>query len=243
LLLAIICFAAACRAPVAPQPQEERLSGEPETYTATIVRSLEDGERREVTETRVCRSGDMRREEWLEQGERRALILRYDTGKRFLLNLDKQLYVESDLTEIVTGKPKAGAPNQEAGSTVPAGENERPNSDTNRQASALDFVEDNFSEEPVKIETRALADESVADHRCKVVERRLSFADGRSETIKQFRAEDLSGLIIKTEMESLSGQARVKVVTEWRDLKLEVSTELFAVPASFKKVQSLSTSR
>jgi hypothetical protein len=239
--MALVFFAVSCRAPVKPQPEEDAtaVAGEPETYSATIVRSLEDGGRNEVTETRVMRSGDMRREEWLEQGERRALVVRYDTGKSFLLSLDKQLYVESELTTDFAEKSKENSPLKNPGNAPLASDNEKPGSDTNRQSSAVDFVEDDFSEEPTKIETRALPDETIANQLCKVVERRMSFADGRTETMKRFRAESLSGLTIKTEMESLSPQSRIKIITEWRDIKLEVSAEAFAVPANFKKVQSL----
>jgi hypothetical protein len=239
--MAFLLFAVACRAPVKPQPDDVATApaGEPETYTALIVRSIEDGQRLEVTETRVMRSGDMRREEWLEQGERRALILRYDTGKRFLLNLDKQIYVESDLGTNGAQTSLEKAQIRNPGSPPPASDSEKPEADANRQTSVMDFVEDNFSEEPTRVETHVLPDETVANQLCKVVERRMTFADGRTEIVKLFRSESLSGLLMRTEMESLSPHDGLKVTTEWRDLKLEVSADTFTVPAHFKKVQRL----
>ena len=48
---------------------------------------------------RVARSGDMRSSEWNQDGETRVSIWRPDLGRVFLLSIERQVYVESDLGE------------------------------------------------------------------------------------------------------------------------------------------------
>ena len=168
----------------------------------------------------------MRREEWTEKGERLALITRFDSGKSFYLNLSKQTYIETDLARIALEKTKSNNDAEKQGAR--------------EQTSAMDFVEDSFAEQPESLDKRALPDEYILNQLCKVVEKRTHFADGRTEVTKIFRPERLSSLAIKTEMETISLNHRVKVVTEWRDIKLNASPEDFVVPANFKRVQSFS---
>src|SRR5688572_24821947 len=72
-------------------------AGEPEQYSATVVRTIDDGTTRETSITGEARSGEKRREEWTEQDQNRALIWRPDLGKGFLLDLDRRLFVELDI--------------------------------------------------------------------------------------------------------------------------------------------------
>jgi outer membrane lipoprotein-sorting protein len=235
--IALVIFtAASCRNSAKPPTLEANFAptSEPETYTATIVRSIEDGEQSEISETQVARLGDMRREEWTEKGERLAFITRFDSGKSFYLNLSKQTYIETDLPRIAVEKTKS------ANEVQNSNDAEKQRSDAREQTSAMDFVEDNFAESATSLDSRALPDEYIANQLCKVVEKRLSFADGRTEVTKIFRTERFSNLAIKTEMETISQNHRVKVVTEWRNIKLDASPEDFVVPANFKKVQSFS---
>jgi hypothetical protein len=238
VLASAIVSAVSCRRnPEPPAAAEETLlpPGEPETYTATIVHTIEDGERREITETRVARSGDMRRQEWTENGERFALITRFDAGKSFLLNLNKQIYTETEMVLQVPEKAKAkSAP--DSTKTVAA---EKAESEASRQVAALEFVEDNFAEQPVGLENRVLADEYIANQLCRVTQKRATFADGRSDVMTSFRAENLFGLVMKTERESVSSTHRIKMSNEWRELALVASADEFVIPANFKKVQSL----
>jgi hypothetical protein len=237
-LASAMALTVSCRNNARPPTLEATFvpSGEPATYTATIVRSIEDGEHRLVTETQVARSGDMRREEWTEKGERLALITRFDAGKSFLLNLGKQTYSETDFAWKATEKSKPSSANEVQNSD----DAEKQRSDVREQTSAMGFVEDRFAEEPTSLENRALPDEYIANQLCKVVEKRASFADGRTEVTRTFRAENLSGLALKTESETFSPTQRVKVVTEWREIKLEASPDHFVVPTNFKKAQSSS---
>jgi hypothetical protein len=237
LLAGAIVSAASCRRSPEPPVAEETLAppGEPEIYTATILHSVEDGERRETTETRVVRSGDMRREEWTENGERLALITRFGSGKSFLLNLNRQIYTETELVLQASGQAKSKSPAQ-----VPkVVEAEKAESEAGRQVAALELVEDNFAEQPVSFESHTLADEYIANQLCKVTQKRAAFADGRTDVTTTFRAENLFGLVMKTEKESVSSAYRIKVINEWRELSLVASTDAFVIPANFKKVQSL----
>jgi hypothetical protein len=77
------------------------IAGEPNRYSATVIRTLDDGTKREVSTSREFRSGELRREEWTEEGRHLALIWLPDPGKAFLLDLDAKTYqeVESDSGE------------------------------------------------------------------------------------------------------------------------------------------------
>ncbi|HEX8183253.1 MAG TPA: hypothetical protein VF747_00835, partial [Blastocatellia bacterium] len=95
----LILASTACRRDAHPVADADPgLSGEPESYSATVVRAIDDGAERELSVTRIARSGEMRREEWNERAGRRALIWRPDQGKAFLLDLDKRIYVELPLS-------------------------------------------------------------------------------------------------------------------------------------------------
>src|SRR5258708_37858162 len=62
---------------------EDKLKGEPDRYSATIVRTIDDGARQETTITREARSGEQRREEWTEQSHNCALVWRPYVGKSY----------------------------------------------------------------------------------------------------------------------------------------------------------------
>lgn len=230
-----IVLAVSCRNSAKPPSLEATLqpTGEPEIYTAIIVRSIEDNQHRDITERLVARAGDSRREEWTEKGERWVVITRFDAGKSFFLNLNQQTYIETDLAGKATEptESKSAKPIQNATAAQAQG------ADMSSHPWALDFVEDRFVEEPTSLETRALADEYLANQLCQVVEKRAGFADGRLEVTRIYRAENLSGLAMKTVSETISPHHHVKVVTEWREIKLEASPEAFVIPAHFKKVQ------
>ena len=85
-----------------------------------------------------------------------------------------------------------------------------------------------------------MPDETIAGEHCKVVENRARFADGRMEITKVYRATQLGGLLIKTETESIAANHRVKIITERRDLKFDISPDEFTVPADFNKAQKSS---
>jgi hypothetical protein len=240
-LLFSVLFLTACAACRQQNPSTENsdsliIAGEPPNYSAMVVRLVEAGEQKEETTTRVVCSGEMRREEWTEASSKRALIFRPDLGKSFLLDLDQRVYVETDLAQS-SKKKDANKPAAQTGALAqPAPESETPAA-TSLQTVTEDYLNSDFEEEPATLETHALPDAEQDGRPLKVIEQKATFAGGRVETTRIFRAESLNGLIVKTEMESLS--PRIKVTTERRDIKLDISAEEFAVPAGFKKVERL----
>src|SRR6188474_1322258 len=66
-----------------PGDDSAKTGGEPEQYSATVVRTIEDGTSRETVVSREARAGEQRREDWTENGRQRALIWRPDIGKAF----------------------------------------------------------------------------------------------------------------------------------------------------------------
>ena len=230
LLLAVVACAAlvagACRARDA-RPADENsvgeipLAGEPDEYSATIIRTVEDGAARQVFVTRVARRGVMFRQEWSEQGEPRALIDRPDLGKSFLLFPQDRTYTESEAA--------AAARTQQG--TGPGGP-----ADVRGAVDDLspDQIDRAFGDAPLpsSLTTRALADQTVEGYSCAVTEQRAAFEDGREEVTRMFRARDLAGLALRLEVES----GTLKIITERRDIATRVPPERFEVPADFRKV-------
>jgi hypothetical protein len=173
----------------------------------------------------------MRREEWSEQGSTRALISRPDIGKAFLLDLDKKIYVELDLSSGVAGRSsnESTARDDKAGGRPSAPEPRAP------EPSALERAIDD-APSPSRIEAQALADQTIENRSCKVIEQRAIFDDGHIEITRVFCARDLNDLAVRIEMQSEGG---VKVITERRDVKTTVAPDQFVVPEGFKKVEKL----
>ncbi|HEU4391092.1 MAG TPA: hypothetical protein VFV34_25055, partial [Blastocatellia bacterium] len=73
----------------------EETGAEPRRYSALIIRTIRDGDDEFTTETRIARDGELSRQEWTENGERRVSILRPDLGKAFTLSIERAIYTES----------------------------------------------------------------------------------------------------------------------------------------------------
>jgi len=223
LVLLIICLISCRRRPDAATA-EIIAAGEPDIYSATVTRLAMDGEARETTSGSVARRGDWRRQQWTEAGAARALILRPDLGKGYLLDLDHRLYVEFDSG---TTPPTAAVRDAAPSTSVNA-----------PPAISLEEVERALSDAPapVQLNLRVLGDETIEDHPCQVIEERATFADGRVEVTRSRRARDLAGLPLLIEVESPNG---ARLTTERRDVRLDVAIDDFAVPAGFRKVDQL----
>ena len=234
LLLIAVAFAtleaAACRKSVEPPQQAEIFRGEPEEYSATVVRTVEDGASRMVSVTRVARLGEMFREEWTEQGRACALILRPDLGKSFLLFPDDRTYVESEAT--ADARPQAEPRSSIVGQTG-EGTSEQSQREASQPVGPVEIdraVGDAASS--ARVETRALPDQTVEGYNCAVSEQRAVFDDGSAEVTRSFRARELAGLALRVEVESRG----IKIITERRDIETRVPPDRFAVPADFKKI-------
>ena len=226
LALLVICFTN-CRRRPAETNDAVIASGEPEVYSATVTRLAIDGPVSETTTSLVARRGDWRREQWAEAGGTRAMILRPDLGKGYLLDLDDRLYAEFDYA---AGVPPANV--------APAAAAAHGGADDAPLAVNADEVERDLSDAPmpVQVEARVLADQTVQGHVCQVIEERATFADGRVEVTRSRCARDLAGLPLLIEVESPGG---ARLTVERRDVRLDASPDEFAVPAGFRRVDRL----
>jgi hypothetical protein len=233
----------ACRSKSQPDADvDPGLAGEPENYSATVVRAIDDGVEREVSLTRVARSGEMRREEWTEQAGRRALIWRPDQARVFLLDLDKRIYAELPLS-FGMGRGLETSSARQAGNRAIGGDDAgiAQASDDARRAIDPEAVERVLDDapSPASVETRWLADQTVENHLCRVSERRATFSDGHVEITRMFRALDLGGLSIRIETVAEPQNENTKIIISRRDIKTDVSPDEFVVPTGFKKVDKL----
>ena len=187
---------------------------EPESYSATVIQTIEDGDRREVSETKVARSSDLFREEWSEAGESRTAIWRPDLGKLFLLAPERRQYVEMSIGAGAT----TGTPIQ----------------DTADSQHVLPS-----SVEPDRVETRLLPATSIEGHSCTVVERQSSYPDGHTETTRTYSATDLGGLPLRIESETLRTGSLSRILVERKNVETTVREIEFSIPVGFKRVTSL----
>ena len=226
LAMTIVLLSAGCRHRSKPGESEgeANLRGEPDQYSATIVRTVYERETQGTTISREARSGEQRREEWTEQGHNRALIWRPDLGKCYLLDLDQLVFVEISLEETSDNLPDQSRLHDRA-----AGDS----------ASALVKIDRAVDDAPSpdRVETRMLSGADIAGHSCTVYEERATFPDGHTEITRSFRAGDLGGLALRIESES--EPISVRVITERKDVSLEVAPDTFTIPSNFKKVDKL----
>jgi hypothetical protein len=229
LAVAAVCVALA----IACNSKSKRAgdpAGEPERYSATVVRSVNDGVERELSIARVFKSGDMWRQEWTQQDESYALIWRPDLGKMYELDLARRCYVENE-----TNPKEANLPTGEQ--AVP----EVPDSvDAVRGKAGAEAVEQALGDapSPERIEVQQLSDTTVDGHVCEVFERREIFPDNHVVVTTTFRARELGGLAIRVETGPAPG-AGTRLILMLRDVRLDVPADAFVVPADFRKVDKL----
>jgi hypothetical protein len=240
LLIAIATLAlmmiGACRKPLqsADGATSVEQAGEPEQYSSTIThRTFRDGTISETNVTQETRSGVMRREEWTEGNQHRALIWRPDLGKSFLLDLDRREYFEQEITGRYQGGSDSGT------ATIDPPSVAQKASELNSAASDVQGIDHYFddTQSPASLETKMLPSVVIDSHLCRVYEQRTIFVDGHIEMTRRFRAEDLAGLCLRIECESVGGG--VRVTTERRDVRIDVTTDKFVVPADFKRIERL----
>ena len=236
-----VCIAIAChrQSGAVDDPGSEPF-GEPEQFSATIVCAVDDGVERELSVTRIFKSGNLRREEWIEQGESRALIWRPDLGKTHLLDIEGRCYVESDITPddaLKVGSESTASQNP-LPEVEPAG---RSSASVSRDSIAAETVDRAFDHapSPVRVENRRLADQTIDGHPCAVFERRENFAGNHTEVTTTFRARDLNGLAIRIETGLGGGTKGTKLITRWRDIRVDVPADVFSVPPEFRRVDKL----
>ena len=220
-----------CSKRAEPGDGSPKTGGEPEQYSATVVRTIEDGTSRETVVSREARAGEQRREEWTENDRQRALIWRPDIGKAYLLDLDARSFVEIDIGATLT-EPRSG----------PAGQHSVSSENIEQRQvedNAIQAIDQYFTEKqlPTRVETQQLSPAMIEGYQCVVEQQKAFFPDGHAETTKRFQARDLSGLLLRVESEA--DQGRTRVITERRDIRIGVAPDTFTVPVGFKKVESL----
>ena len=220
----------ACGQRAQPGDNRAKASSEPEQYSATVVRTVEDGTNRETNISHEARAGEQRREEWTENGRKRALIWRPDIGKAFMLDLWARSYVEIDIGGAPLTVSRSGAAKSSAASNKPSSEG------LEAKDSAVQMIDEYFSDAqlPTRVETQTLAPATIDGYACDVDQQRATFPDGHTETTRRFQARDLSGLLLRVESEA--DQGRTRVITERRDIRIGVASDTFTVPADFKRV-------
>jgi hypothetical protein len=217
----------ACRDDGKKNRVEMEPAGEPEEYSATVVRTIDDGAKQEITTTHEVRSGEQRREEWTDGGHTKALIVRPADGKGYLLDIDARTYVELDIGE---GALKI-AQSSRTTSNAPASTSENIEPQDTSPLGIDHYFED--TQPPTGRETVSLPNVTIDGHRCSVFEVRVTYPDGHVEKTRKFQAPDLSGLLLRVESES--DRSNIKIVTDRRNVSLEVSGDAFTIPPGFKK--------
>ncbi|HWC77695.1 MAG TPA: hypothetical protein VG778_09540 [Blastocatellia bacterium] len=239
LLLIASLLDAGCRR--AGQPAHEGVrgpaAGEPQNYSATVIRTVERDGASEITITRIARLAEMERQEWTDNSETLVCIWRPDLGKVFLLSLERRIYVESHLGGSLDSGGSTPA-QTEPKSTIETSEARPASLDPGLNPDSIDRV---FEPDalPEQIESNDLPDEVVDGWVCRVSHVKATFAGGRFETTKAFLARDLNGLPVRVENETWDQSSRVRVVTERRNIRTDVAPDEFLVPNGFRKVDSL----
>jgi hypothetical protein len=237
-----VCLAIACNR--RPEPIDAEPAGEPERFSATIFSTVsdaaDDGVERELSVTRIFKSDNLRREEWTEQDESRALIWRPDLGKSYLLDIGRRCYIETDLTP--NDALKAASEPTARPTPLPESESaDRSSASVKGDPVKGDAVDRAFDDSPapVRVEARSLPDQSIDGHPCAVLERRAIFAGDYVEVTVTFRARDLNGLAIRVETGPGIGAKGSKLITRWKDIYRDVPADVFTVPPDFRRVDKL----
>ena len=228
LLLAVtVALMSGCRTNTDPAPPARggvQIPGEPGNYSAKVSRTFDDGTKKVVTDSRVARFGEMLREQWSENGETFVSIWRPDLGKVYLLCLERRVYVESELNG--DWKPEVRS--------AMTGLSGVPRLDPDAVDRAFDYEDPSEQDE-----TDELPEETVEGRRCRVLRQRTVFANGLIETTRTFRSPELEGLAVRVESETEGPGTRIKILTERRDVRTNVTPDQFEIPSGFKRVDSL----
>lgn len=186
---------------------------EPGAYRATIVRTVERNGQRTVTETFFARRGDWVRQEWLEGERKLAAIVRPDRETTILVDLARNLYVEQPIPP----DPRIGA---------------------GGKALSAEDVELMFAgtESAFAVDRERIGSETVAGHPCVVYRSRIASALGGASTSTVWEAEDLDGLVVRSELKDPDGAL---VTVELRDVRMDPEPELFDAPPTARRVDRL----
>jgi hypothetical protein len=185
-------------------------ASEPYEYSATVITIVDNGSQQRTTTGRVARSGEKRREEWIEDSQKRISIWRPDLGKSFLIDPDRGVYVEVETMTVDSSdaQSEADSIDRRLGDTIP----------------------------PDRITTAGLPDEVINGYLCSGFEMLVYYPGGpdKPERTRTFRSKE-HNLPIRTQVE----RGSVRTMIERRDIQTSVSPDEFNVPAGFRRVTAL----
>jgi hypothetical protein len=185
--------------------------GEPDAYAASVVRRYEAGGSAETSETRVARRGDWARSEWSEGPRRFASIARPDLGVVWLVDLDRNVYVER----------RTDAP-------VP--------SETGLTGEQVEALAADSGGGGVTTSSERAGEETVDGHPCVVYKTRAESPLGGASESTVWEAQDLGGLAIRSETKGPDG---ARVTTELRDVRSDAPASLFELPPGASRAEAL----
>lgn len=197
-----------------PVPEVSSPGGaEPDSWSATVVRTFTIDGREQTETTRVARQGLLSRLEWTEHGGRMALILRPDLGVAWRIDLDRNIYVSSETEPgsagppASPGRPPAGEPlsGQAVEAAVGAGQ---PAGGTGARRERT-------------------GEETVDGHRCTVYRTRIEALDGSVGESTVWEAADLGGLAIRSETRGPNGNV---VRTQLLQIERHPAPSTFELP-------------
>jgi len=220
-----------CRRNVLPASEEQKPGGGPEEYSTLVIRTVEQDGTHSTFESRIAVSKQTTREDWAENGEQRALILRPDLGESYLLFLDKNEFVVRPDGRSLLSLDTGSAPNhkQEAGPQL---------SSSPESGGLVDPVRIETDLSPADLPQTAdvdLPDAMIDSHPCKVHQRRVVLSDGTTEVTNTYRAVDLLGMVIRTESESDGKGGHLRIVTDKREIHIGLPQAAFDIPAGFTR--------
>lgn len=179
--------------------------GEPDSWSANIVRTFVVNGQSTTSTTEFARSGDRTRIEWTEGGRRMALIIRPDLSVSWLVDVSDNSYVESPL----------GAD----GAPAPSNDPDPLSAQQVEAAIAAGSPSDGFVARRERV-----GEEKIEGHACNVYRSRVEAIDGTVTEATVWEATDFAGLAIRSEIRSASGNT---VRTDLQRLQLDPPPETF----------------
>jgi hypothetical protein len=160
--------------------------GEPDSWSATVVRTFVVNGLSTTSTTEFARSGDRTRLEWIEGERRMALVTRPDLSVSWLVDVSDNSYVEIPLGP-------DGAP-------APSNDSDPLSVQQIEAAIAAGSPADGFVARRERI-----GEETVEGYACTVYRSRIEAIDGTATEATVWEAPDFAGLAIRSEIRSASG--------------------------------------
>jgi len=187
--------------------------GEPDAWSATVVRTFEVNGAALPSVTQFARLGDRTRTEWTEGDRRFVLVVRPDLGLSWTIDLSEGSYIETQIG------PNGGPVETEDSDPLTAQQVEA--------AVAAGLPADGFVARRERI-----GEESVDGHKCVVYRSRLEALGDATSEATVWEASDFAGLAIRSEIRSGSGQV---VRTQLQQLQRDPDPSLFELPAGVRR--------